>query len=43
MAESQELVYFDLRTVHDNFYRSLVDGDDVDIKAYLEAYSELYK
>ena len=46
MAESSEdleICYFDLRLVHDNFDRSLMEEDDVDIKAYLEAYTELYK
>ncbi|KAH0547383.1 ceramide-1-phosphate transfer protein [Cotesia glomerata] len=43
MAEAPDLVFFDLRTVHDNFDRALLEDDDVDIKAYLEAYNELYK
>ncbi|KAG8035659.1 hypothetical protein G9C98_001087 [Cotesia typhae] len=43
MAEAPDLVFFDLRTVHDNFDRALIEDDDVDIKAYLEAYNELYK
>ncbi|XP_034951723.1 ceramide-1-phosphate transfer protein [Chelonus insularis] len=43
MAEGSELSFFDLHIVHDNFDRALVEGDDVDIKAYLEAYNELYK
>lgn len=41
MAECVE--YFDLRIVHDHFDRALVQTDDVDIKAYLDAYNELYK
>ncbi|CAG5092102.1 Similar to cptp: Ceramide-1-phosphate transfer protein (Danio rerio) [Cotesia congregata] len=43
MAEAPDLVFFDLRTVHDNFDRALIEDDDVNIKAYLEAYNELYK
>ncbi|XP_046432065.1 ceramide-1-phosphate transfer protein isoform X2 [Neodiprion pinetum] len=43
MAEGSELVLFDLRTVHDNFDRALIQDDDVDIKMYLAAYNELYK
>ncbi|XP_058797171.1 ceramide-1-phosphate transfer protein [Phymastichus coffea] len=44
MAEAmQELVYFDLRTVHDHFDRALLQEDDIDMKYYLEAYNELYK
>lgn len=43
MAEGSDLALFDLRVVHDNFDRALVEDDDVDIKAYLEAYNELYK
>lgn len=43
MAESSELVLFDLRLVHDHFNRALVHDDDVDLKAYLDAYNELYK
>ncbi|XP_015191808.1 PREDICTED: ceramide-1-phosphate transfer protein [Polistes dominula] len=43
MAEGSELCYFDLRIVHDNFDKALVQDDDVDIKAYLDAYNELYK
>lgn len=43
MAEALEILYFDLRTVHDHFDRSLVEDDDVDIRAYLDAYIELYK
>ncbi|OAD55338.1 Glycolipid transfer protein domain-containing protein 1 [Eufriesea mexicana] len=43
MAEGCELVYFDLRLVHDHFDRALVQDDDIDLKAYLDAYNELYK
>ncbi|KAJ8686621.1 hypothetical protein QAD02_022415 [Eretmocerus hayati] len=43
MAEEVEIEYFDLHTVHDNFDRALLQEDDVDIRAYLEAYNELYK
>lgn len=43
MAEGSEPVFFDLRVVHDHFDRALVEDDDVDIKAYLDAYNELYK
>lgn len=43
MAEGTEICYFDLRVVHDNFDKALVQNDDVHIKAYLEAYNELYK
>ncbi|XP_014208407.1 ceramide-1-phosphate transfer protein-like [Copidosoma floridanum] len=43
MAEGSETMYFDLRTVHDHFNRSLIQEDDIDIEAYLEAYNELYK
>ncbi|XP_012263217.2 ceramide-1-phosphate transfer protein [Athalia rosae] len=43
MAEGTELVFFDLRVVHDNFDSALVQDDDVDIKLYLDAYNELYK
>lgn len=43
MAEGLELSFFDLRTVHDFFDEALVENDDVDLKAYLEAYKELYK
>ncbi|KAG5347101.1 CPTP protein, partial [Acromyrmex charruanus] len=43
MAEGPELSFFDLRTVHDHFDQALVENDDIDLKAYLEAYNELYK
>lgn len=43
MAEGPDLVFFDLRTVHDNFDRALMENDDIDLKAYLDAYNELYK
>lgn len=43
MAESMEFAFFDLRLVHDHFDRALVQEDDIDIKAYLDAYNELYK
>lgn len=43
MAEGSEIAYFDLRMVHDHFDRALLQDDDVDMKAYLEAYNELYK
>ncbi|XP_032670573.1 ceramide-1-phosphate transfer protein [Odontomachus brunneus] len=43
MAEGPELSFFDLRTVHDNFDRALMENDDIDLKAYLDAYNELYK
>ncbi|XP_003702820.2 ceramide-1-phosphate transfer protein [Megachile rotundata] len=43
MAEGSELVFFDLRLVHDHFDRALLQDDDVDLKAYLDAYNELYK
>ncbi|TGZ48559.1 ceramide-1-phosphate transfer protein [Temnothorax longispinosus] len=43
MAEGPDLSFFDLRTVHDHFDQALVENDDVDLKAYLEAYNELYK
>lgn len=43
MAEGPELNFFDLRTVHDYFDQALVENDDIDLKAYLEAYNELYK
>ena len=43
MAEGQELSYFDLHAVHNNFDRSLVEDDDIDVKTYLEAYHELNK
>ncbi|KAG5306431.1 CPTP protein, partial [Acromyrmex insinuator] len=43
MAEGPELNFFDLRTVHDHFDQALVENDDIDLKAYLEAYNELYK
>lgn len=43
MAEAPDLTFFDLRIVHDNFDRALINEDDVDIKLYLEAYNELYK
>ncbi|KOC68552.1 Glycolipid transfer protein domain-containing protein 1 [Habropoda laboriosa] len=43
MAEGSELMFFDLRLVHDHFDRALVQEDDVDLKAYLDAYNELYK
>lgn len=36
-------MYFDLRLVHDHFDRALVQDDDIDLKAYLDAYNELYK
>lgn len=36
-------MYFDLRKVHDHLHRSLLEKDDIDIQAYLEAYNELYK
>lgn len=34
---------FNLRIVHDHFASSLVEDDDVDLAAYLEAYRELKK
>lgn len=34
---------FNLQIVHDNFSASLVDDDDVELAAYLEAYKELKK
>lgn len=43
MAEGLDLAYFDLRIVHDHFDRALIEEDDVDVAAYLEAYNELYK
>ena len=43
MAESLETAYFDLRMVHDHFDRALLHEDDIDIRAYLEAYNELHK
>ncbi|XP_006615104.1 ceramide-1-phosphate transfer protein isoform X2 [Apis florea] len=43
MAEGMDLMYFDLRLVHDHFDRALVQDDDIDLKAYLDAYNELYK
>ncbi|XP_011161159.1 ceramide-1-phosphate transfer protein [Solenopsis invicta] len=43
MAEGPELSFFDLRVVHDHFDQALVENDDIDLKAYLEAYNELYK
>ncbi|CAH0403788.1 unnamed protein product [Chilo suppressalis] len=43
MAEGSELSFFDLHIVHDNFDRALVEDYDVNIKAYLDAYNELYK
>lgn len=43
MAEGSELGYFDLRMAHDHFDRALVQEDDIDLHAYLEAYNELYK
>ncbi|XP_011696096.1 PREDICTED: ceramide-1-phosphate transfer protein [Wasmannia auropunctata] len=43
MAEGPELSYFDLRTVHDHFDQALLENDDIDLKEYLDAYSELYK
>ncbi|XP_006564956.1 ceramide-1-phosphate transfer protein isoform X3 [Apis mellifera] len=42
MAEGMDLMYFDLRLVHDHFDRALVQDDDIDLKAYLDAYNELY-
>ncbi|XP_033335795.2 ceramide-1-phosphate transfer protein [Megalopta genalis] len=43
MAEGSELSFFDLRLVHDHFDRAMIEDDDIDLKAYLEAYHELYK
>ncbi|EFN78483.1 ceramide-1-phosphate transfer protein [Harpegnathos saltator] len=43
MAEGPELSFFDLRTVHDHFDQALMENDDIDLKAYLDAYNELYK
>ncbi|XP_014477509.1 PREDICTED: ceramide-1-phosphate transfer protein [Dinoponera quadriceps] len=43
MAEGPELSFFDLRTVHDHFDQALLENDDIDLKAYLDAYNELYK
>ena len=34
---------FNLRVVHDHFAASLLEDDDVDLTAYLEAYRELKK
>ncbi|XP_014236287.1 ceramide-1-phosphate transfer protein [Trichogramma pretiosum] len=36
-------IYFDLRKVHDHFDRSLLEDEDICIKDYLEAYTELFK
>ncbi|XP_076654983.1 ceramide-1-phosphate transfer protein [Halictus rubicundus] len=43
MAEGSEINFFDLKLVHDHFDRSLIEDDDVDLRAYLDAYNELYK
>lgn len=43
MAEGPELTFFDLRTVHDHFDQALAENDDIVLKAYLDAYNELYK
>lgn len=43
MAEGPELSFFDLRIVHDYFDQALMENDDIDLQAYLEAYNELYK
>ncbi|XP_066597197.1 ceramide-1-phosphate transfer protein [Prorops nasuta] len=43
MAEGTEVSHFDLRLVHDHFDRALLQDDDIHIKAYLDAYNELYK
>ncbi|XP_076293504.1 ceramide-1-phosphate transfer protein [Lasioglossum baleicum] len=43
MAEGSELSFFDLKLVHDHFDRALTEDDDVDLRAYLDAYNELYK
>lgn len=43
MAEGSDSTSFDLRIVHDHFDRALIEEDDVNLKAYLEAYNELYK
>ncbi|KAG7209813.1 hypothetical protein KM043_011427 [Ampulex compressa] len=43
MAEGPDVNLFDLRMVHDHFDRALVQDDDVNLKAYLDAYNELYK
>ncbi|XP_020284153.1 ceramide-1-phosphate transfer protein [Pseudomyrmex gracilis] len=43
MAEGPELNFFDLRLVHDHFDKALIENDDIDLKAYLDAYNELYK
>lgn len=42
MAEGPELTFFDLRTVHDHFDQALTENDDIVLKAYLDAYNELY-
>ncbi|KAM0735346.1 Ceramide-1-phosphate transfer protein [Formica fusca] len=43
MAEGPELSFFDLHMVHDYFDQSLTENDDIILKAYLDAYNELYK
>ncbi|KAK0075454.1 hypothetical protein PV325_004778 [Microctonus aethiopoides] len=43
MAEGQDSTYFDLKIVHDNFDRAIIDEDDINLRAYLDAYNELYK
>ncbi|XP_011297443.1 ceramide-1-phosphate transfer protein [Fopius arisanus] len=43
MAEGVEVTFFDLRVVHDHFDKALIEDDDVNIRAYLDAYNELYK
>ncbi|XP_015110948.1 ceramide-1-phosphate transfer protein [Diachasma alloeum] len=43
MAEGVEVTFFDLRVVHDHFDRALIEDDDVNMRAYLDAYNELYK
>ncbi|XP_029168976.1 ceramide-1-phosphate transfer protein [Nylanderia fulva] len=43
MAEGPELSFLDLRIVHDYFDQALAENDDVVLRAYLDAYNELYK
>ncbi|XP_063984899.1 ceramide-1-phosphate transfer protein [Diachasmimorpha longicaudata] len=43
MAEGMDVTFFDLRLVHDHFDRALIEDDDVNMRAYLDAYNELYK
>ena len=43
MSEAQEIQYFDLRIVYENFNQSLLQDEDVGIESFMAAFNELIK